>query len=831
MLFWFLSLFRFLFRVQVRPEGLHAEKFRQLVGDKDVIFVLPRLYLFDVFLLGLTLKRLDFVKDLRLPLLRLGDKNPPPPGRVSLVALRPRPGLISVQGGDSCSHILDAIMKQDPRVSADKIVCLPVSVFWSRHAEQKKPNVLSRILFADDAHANLLQKILSLLLHGRNIHLHFGKAISMAPDASPHAGRRLRRYLLIEFNKERTAALGPNLYEREAVANDILTNPETIKMLKSLGGPLVKQERKVLGFIKEIAADYSFVAIDAYERLFALLWTRIFKGVRIRNFTAVSHMARGQQIVWMPCHRSHLDYLLLSYVLVKKGLTAPHVAAGVNLAFWPMGFFLRRGGAFFMRRSFSGNKLYAHVFAQYVHFLMKNSFPLEFFQEGGRSRIGKLLFPKTGLLSIIISSIISRKAANTVLVPVYFGYDRVMEDSSYAKELSGAAKNKENFFQFLASMRRLFSEYGQVDVSFGPPVRVGDLWTEFFSGQKGLFAFHEEVPTDLERVPDNLDPRDHRVHSFVKFVATRMNQGINSAATANASALLASVLLSSNKKSFSTLEMKTEVAFLGEFVEALGGGTGWNIATTLDAEENQDASSELPRYLKDAHKWEHLLPAGSDEWSVNDNKELHLWWYRGSSFHVLAPLGIVAHLLVQGDAEVSLSTMSKRLGAIRHIWRDELFWPDSTSHAVLVTTVLQFLARKGLVRPIDSEFQGHDWLVEAHALPVLKKYARLVRSERESYGLQIAAAAAFMESQGGFNRDQLLRQTTVLHRAAFLRGKVAQPAQFSKVYGSRVFEALSRSGLFSHGADSPLLALSFTEVSAVAPFFGVSDLQELALLL
>ena len=121
-----------------------------------------------------------------------------------------------------------------------------------------------------------------------------------------------------------------------------------------------------------------------FDHFLTWLWTRLYDGVQVRHFERVRTLAPDYQVVYVPCHRSHVDYLLLSYVIYKRGLRIPHVAAGENLNIPILGELLRSGGAFFMRRSFKGNTLYSTVFKEYVHSLMQRQAPIEYFIEGGR---------------------------------------------------------------------------------------------------------------------------------------------------------------------------------------------------------------------------------------------------------------------------------------------------------------------------------------------------------------------------------------------------------------------------------------------------------------
>jgi hypothetical protein len=133
-------------------------------------------------------------------------------------------------------------------------------------------------------------------------------------------------------------------------------------------------------------------------------------------------------------HRSHIDYLLLSYVFYKHNIPLPFIAAGTNLMFWPLGHVFRKAGAFFHPRTFGGNVVYRQVMETYIRTMLREGYPIEFFIEGGRSRTGKMVMPKYGMLSMVIQAC-TELHRDVALIPVFIGYDRVLEEKSYIQEL------------------------------------------------------------------------------------------------------------------------------------------------------------------------------------------------------------------------------------------------------------------------------------------------------------------------------------------------------------------------------------------------------------
>jgi len=213
------------------------------------------------------------------------------------------------------------------------------------------------------------------------------------------------------------------------------------------GIPLAEAQSRARGFALEIASDYSYGVVRALELFLTWLWTRLYDGIELHNFATVTHIAPGHEIVYVPCHRSHIDYLLLSYIIHRQGLTPPHIAAGANLNLPIVGSLLRRGGAFFLRRSLKGEALYAAVFHEYLHLMLARGFSIEYFIEGGRSRSGRMLTPKAGILGMTVLSFIRQHARPLVFVPVYVGYEKIIEGKAYLGELAGQPKQRESLLK------------------------------------------------------------------------------------------------------------------------------------------------------------------------------------------------------------------------------------------------------------------------------------------------------------------------------------------------------------------------------------------------
>ena len=190
-----------------------------------------------------------------------------------------------------------------------------------------------------------------------------------------------------------TATVGPDLSHRRSLAKQVLLAPNVKRAIAAEAGDdpnkLAQAERKVQKYMQEIAADVSHPAIRGMVRLLRRLWNQIYDGIELGHTQRLRDVAKEKVVVYVPCHRSHFDYLLLSYICYEQGLQLPHIAAGINLNMPVVGPILRRGGAFFLRRSFKGNRLYAAVFDAYLGQILHRGYSIEYFVEGGRSRTGR----------------------------------------------------------------------------------------------------------------------------------------------------------------------------------------------------------------------------------------------------------------------------------------------------------------------------------------------------------------------------------------------------------------------------------------------------------
>ncbi|ABZ74847.1 Glycerol-3-phosphate O-acyltransferase [Shewanella halifaxensis HAW-EB4] len=433
------------------------------------------------------------------------------------------------------------------------IQLVPVSLYWGRTPGKEDDTMRAAVL--ERQNPTWLRKCLMILFLGRHNFVQFSNAVSLRYMADEHGtdkriAQKLARVARAHFERQRKVMTGPQLPKRQALFHALLKSDSITKAIKEEAASKKISESearaKAMEYLDEVAADYSDSLVRIAERFLTWLWNKLYKGINIKGAEQVRQLHHdGHEIVYVPCHRSHMDYLLLSYILYYQGMVPPHIAAGINLNFWPAGPAFRRGGAFFIRRSFGGNKLYTAVFREYLDQLFTKGYSVEYFTEGGRSRTGRLLAPKTGMLAMTLNSVLRGVERPVTLVPVYLGYDHVMEVATYHKELSGKKKKKESVWQIFGAIRKL-GNFGQGYVNFGEPITLHNFLNE------QVPSWRDDIAKDPDQKPTWLTP-------VVNTLANQVMTNINDAAAVSSVTLTSMVLLASEQNALERSQLEKQL--------------------------------------------------------------------------------------------------------------------------------------------------------------------------------------------------------------------------------------------------------------------------------
>lgn len=452
---------------------------------------------------------------------------------------------------DSLARLLQA-HRHNPNLDVQLV---PVSIFVGRAPD--KASGWFAVLFSENwALVGRFRRLLAILLNGRNTIVRFSPPVSVrasVDEALPpeRTVRKLSRVLRTHFHRIRESVIGPDLSTRRLLVDQVLAaEPVKEAIADQARRDHSKPEdawKKAHAMAWEIAADYSNPVVRSASFLLSHVWNRIYAGVLVHHLDRFKDAAPGHEVVYVPCHRSHMDYLLLSYLLYERGIVPPHIAAGINLNLPVIGTLLRKGGAFFMRRSFRGNPLYSAVFTEYVAQLVSGGYSLEYFIEGGRSRTGRLVPPKGGMISMTVRAYLRQPRKPVLFQPVYIGYEKLIEGNSYLDELSGRPKQKESIWVLLWNIPRILRRnYGQVVVNFGEPIALSQVLAERAPEWDGKPLAEEDKPAWLGEVVSSL--------------AIDIHTRINGAADVNPINLLALALLSTPKHAMAEADLIAQIA-------------------------------------------------------------------------------------------------------------------------------------------------------------------------------------------------------------------------------------------------------------------------------
>ncbi|PZL94693.1 glycerol-3-phosphate 1-O-acyltransferase, partial [Pantoea graminicola] len=561
------------------------------------------------------------------------------------------------------------------------IQMLPVTVMFGRapgREVQGEPTPHLRVL-------NGVQKFFAVIWHGRDSFVRFSPTVSLRRMATEHGtdksiAQKLARVARIHFARQRLAAIGPRLPARQDLFNRLLQSKAIEKAVedeaRSKKISHEKAQQNAIEMMEEIAANFSYEAIRVTDRVMGWLWSRLYQGINVNGGEKVRQLAQdGHEIVYVPCHRSHMDYLLLSYVLYHQGLVPPHIAAGINLNFWPAGPIFRRLGAFFIRRTFKGNKLYATVFREYLGELFTRGYSVEYFVEGGRSRTGRLLDPKTGTLAMTLQAMLRGGNRPITLVPIYIGYEHVMEVGTYAKELRGAAKEKEGFMQMVRGLRKL-RNLGQGYVNFGEPMPLVNYLNK--------------------RVPewrDDIDPIEPQRPSWltptVNDIAASLMVRINEAGAANAMNLCVTALLASRQRSLTREQLIEQLACYTQLLR--------NVPYSPNATVPDLSAEALLDHAMGMNKFESEKDSIGDIIILPREQAVLMTYYRNNIHHMLVMPSLIA-AIVQQHQTLSEAELLRQVSLIYPMLKSELFLRWQTDELPqLLADLCQELARQGLI--------------------------------------------------------------------------------------------------------------------------------------
>ena len=677
------SLLRRVLYVWVRSETINQSAFTlKLDRSKPVFYVLQRASLSDLAVLDHECSKAGLPRPVAA--VAVGDHVEP----AAFIFLNPAASWFGRRTGMVTPEPLVRLVGALEHNAVDNAQIIPVSVFWGQNpARETSP---WKLLFADSwAVTGRLRKLMSIVILGRKTRVQFSTPIQLNELVAQNKGhertlRMAHRMLRVHFRNQKTAVIGPDLSHRRNLVKGLVHAPQVRQAIKDEAEreniPLEKAEARALRYGNEIASDYAYTAVRFLEVVLSWFWNKIYDGIRVNHLEPLQDAVHGYEVIYVPCHRSHIDYLLLSYLLFRNGLTPPHIAAGINLNMPVVGSLLRRGGAFFMRRSFKGNPLYTSVFNEYLHTLFSRGFPVEYFVEGGRSRTGRMLQPKTGMLAITLRSYLRSSRLPILFVPVYIGYERVLEGRTYLGELRGAAKKKESIFDIFKVIGALKQRFGQVWVNFGEPLKLNEFLEQHQPGWR-----QQDLAPNFR--PDWLNETTNKL-------SERIAQRLNEAAAVNPVNLVALAMLSTSRQALD----RRSLARILDLYQNLLRAVPYSPHTTLP-----DGNGEaLISYVKELGLLAEQKDALGNILYLDEQNAVLMTYYRNNVMHIFALPALLASFF-QSSSRISREQILRFTEALYPYLRAELFirWEPEELEAVIDRWLAAFV-EQGLLK-LDGE--------------------------------------------------------------------------------------------------------------------------------
>ncbi|MCL4500284.1 MAG: 1-acyl-sn-glycerol-3-phosphate acyltransferase, partial [Deltaproteobacteria bacterium] len=518
-----------------------------------------------------------------------------------------------------------------------------------------------------------------------------------------------------------------------------LTDPNLTRSMEHLA----ETEKKKLYKIKkdaqdcfwEISADWNQLYVNLMLRSVDWLSQHLFEGVHfdLEGFERVKDAGQNGSLIFVPCHKSHLDYLLLNNLIYLHHMHPPRIAAGKNLSFWPLGPIFRGSGAFFIRRRFLGGKLYAEVLYTYIKTLISSGYNLEFFIEGGRSRTGKLVLPKLGLMNMILRAYEEKAAPDLMFVPTFIGYDQVPEEKAYLKEMEGRAKEDESVGQLVKARKFLHRRYGRAYIQFSEPISLNE------------FLGHTPEATS----------RGNQLRNHAQTLASRIIQAINDISVVTPFSLVCAALLTYPRKGVYRRELLQIIQVLYDYLQTRKAPRADSLESLTPAVEETLAQCENRKLITPIEKEEGLTDElGLGGYSIDESKRPLLEYYKNNIIHFFLPASLVAlAILARQGFEFGREQVLADFAFLKDFFKNEFIF-GATEPQAQVDEILAYFASRGVIINLDP--QTATYTLSASGLKELAYFANILYNYFESYWI-VFRSIKYLQKKPRSEREFLKR--------------------------------------------------------------------------
>lgn len=706
---------------------------------------------------------------------------------------------------------LAALIAGQRRASTD-LVIVPVLFLWTVSSEDRGPSVVDALFGRQDMPGGL-RALLQAAFAYQHGALRAGAPLSLRTfleQQSDGSGeddaalvRRLTYTLLARLERERRAIVGPARKGADRVREEVLRSPRLRKAIADVAGPDPAERAVANGRASEmlsaLVSDPDPRLTRALEPLLDALASRVFSGIDVdaEGMDRVREASRAGVVVFLPSHKSHVDYLLLSWALRKHWLELPLVAAGDNLSFFPIGALLRRGGAFFIRRNFRGDRLYAAVVDAYLRRLLRDGWALELFLEGGRSRTGKLRPPQVGLLNLIVDAALGLEGREVHFVPVSIGYERMLEEVELSREKEGGEKRREDAGALLDAVAVLGEPWGRANVQVGKIVSLQET-----RAQLGLPASGPLLPA--------------KRRSLVHRIAFQSMREINRVTCVTAGSLVAMTLLGAEGRGLAQGELLDGCSRSFALARHAGARVAPSLVTAGGAMREAAITDALSVFARGklVERARRSEPRAERFWMVPDAARPKLDLSKNACVHLFVDRALVALVLLAAPAgEMPRARLAEEVFALARLFKHEFLFRTEIPYdevfaqglADMVTwgevTIEGEIARPG---PGRLGAEGRAWLLS---------HARALAAFVEAYRV----AARSLRTLVGTPRSEKDLATRALRdgRAMFVAREIERREALSKPLFEAAFASFLDAGILQR-AKGEEMALTESHASLAA---------------
>jgi len=666
------------------------------------------------------------------------------------------------------------------------IYLIPQLMFFSKTARRENPTLID-ILFGPEDKPRKIRRLVTLFKNSGRVFMEVSEPLNLKRyleslkaqnQSTEYQSLLLRRDLLVQLNAHRQSITGPVRKSREELTESILTTERFQRFMETYAEnrdiTIHEVRRKADAYLEEIAANYKPAFIKVAAAIVGWITRTMFDGYTTNQevLNRVKNMSVKGPLVLIPSHKSHIDYLILDYVLYQNNLPVPHIAAGKNLSFWPMGPLFRSGGAFFLRRSFSGAVLYSKVFAEYVHKLLEEGYNVEQFIEGGRSRTGKLLMPKLGLLSILLNALKNGACKDLLIVPIYIGYDRIIEEKSYLHELGGGQKEPENILQVLRARKFLKKRYGKIYIQFHEPISVNQLL--------------------LQQGQQLTQMKSKEVNAFTRKLGYQTINAINRVTVVTSHGLVASAILNFSKEKFSSNELLSVLATYLKYLATQNA----KLADTLVSDQQRAFEKVLESYTQ--RKFIEPLPKDKEKkdsqkkYLINEGRRLYLEYYKNTCIAFFIPAAYTSMAILARDSfRFSASDLHAGYGFWQKFFKYEFAYDVDIRSEFHVRKSIKAFIDDGMVIPHQTLPDTYD--VTPTGFRKLKIFALFLKTYFESYWIVLNFYMRY--PQNAVEPKDRLKKITARGNRMYKRKEVERKEALSKVTYQNAIEMFSSRGI------------------------------------